>query len=363
MGREIPLRRVRGVRLLAAVGVALMTLTVAACGGDDDNEPAGGSGKRDIKVGLAYDIGGRGDKSFNDAAAAGLDKVAKELKVEKKELDAVANETENDKYSRLKLLCQGGFNPVIAVGFVYAGNDPANGPIAKAAKDCPNTQFAIIDDASVTADNLANLVFAEEQGSFLIGAAAALKTKTGVVGFVGGCDVPLIKKFEAGYAAGAKAAKPGIKVSVNYLSTPADKCSGFNDAAKGETSAGGLFDAGADIVYQAAGGSGTGVFKAAKSKGKLAIGVDSDQYDTATADLRDVIITSMLKRVDVAVYDFVKDAANGTFRGGKTEFDLKADGVGYSTSGGKIDDIKSRLDEYKQQIIDGTIKVPTEPTG
>jgi basic membrane protein A len=351
------------LRLLGAACVVFVGLGTAACGGGDTSTSGDKSGSsKTVKVGLAYDIGGRGDKSFNDAAAAGLDKVADELKIEKKELEAVPNETENDKYSRLKLLCQAGYNPVLAVGFSYAGNDPANGPLVKAAKDCPNTQFAVIDDASATGVNIANLVFAEEQGSFLVGVAAALKSKTGSVGFVGGCDVPLIKKFQAGFTAGAKAANPAVKVTANYLSTPADKCSGFNDAAKGETSAGGLFDGGADVVYQAAGGSGTGVFKAAKAKGKMAIGVDSDQYNTTSAELRDVIITSMLKRVDVAVYNFVKDAASGNFKAGTITFDLKAEGVGYSTTGGRIDDIKSKLDEYKQQIISGSVIVPTEPT-
>lgn len=353
--------RVRGLNVLAVVGVMTVAMGTAGCG--DKKEPAGSSsaGGKTVKVGLAYDIGGRGDKSFNDAAAAGFDRAKKDLSLEVKELEATPNETENDKYSRLKMLCRGGYNPVIAVGFVYAGTDAANGPLVKAAKDCPDTHFAIIDDSSATASNIANLVFAEEQGSFLVGAAAALKSKTATVGFVGGCEVPLIKKFEAGYTAGAKAVSPTIKVSVNYLSTPADKCSGFNDAAKGETSAGGLYDAGADIVYQAAGGSGAGVFKAAKAKGKLAIGVDSDQYLTAADDLKSVIMTSMLKRVDVAVYDFIKNAAAGTFTGGTSTFDLKADGVAYATSGGQVDDIKSKLDDYKKQIIDGSIKVPTEP--
>jgi basic membrane protein A len=150
-------------------------------------------------------------------------------------------------------------------------------------------------------------------------------------------------------------------VLTNYLSTPADKCSGFNDPAKGQTQAEGMYDQGADIVYQAAGGSGTGVFKAAKGKGKLAIGVDSDQYNTVDAALKDVIITSMLKRVDVAVYEFIKSSAAGSFKAGVQVFDLKKDGVGYSTSGGKIDDIKSKLDEYKRQIISGAVAVPTAP--
>ncbi len=349
------------MKLLATAGVAIVALGVAACGGKSDTGSGSDTGsKKTVKVGLAYDIGGRGDKSFNDAAAAGLEKAQKELNLQTKELEANKDETENDKYSRLKLLCDGGFNPVIAVGFVYAG-DPETGPMAKAAKECPNTKFAIIDSAAVTQPNVANLVFAEEQGSFLVGAAAALKSQTGHIGFVGGCLVDLIKKFQAGYEAGAKAVKSDIKIDVNYISTVADKCSGFNDPAKGQTTAEGLYDGGADIVYQAAGGSGTGVFKAAKTKGKLAIGVDSDQYNTVTPDLKDVIITSMLKRVDTAVYQFVKDQGEGKFTAGPTTFDLSKDGVGYSTSGGKIDDIKSKLDDYRKQIIDGKITVPTKP--
>jgi basic membrane protein A and related proteins len=356
------LRQARGMKLLAVAGAAVLTLGMTACGGDDGDSGSGsGSGdtKKSIKVGLAFDIGGRGDKSFNDAAAAGLDRAKSELNVEVKDLEATANETENDKYERLKLLCTGGYNPVIAVGFVYAGADPKTGPLAKAAADCKDTKFAIIDDQSVTAPNVAGLVFAEEQGSFLVGVAAALKSKTGTVGFVGGCDVPLIHKFEAGYKAGAEAGKAGTKVLSNYLSTPADKCSGFNDPAKGETTATGMYEQNADVVYQAAGGSGTGVFKAAKAKNKLAIGVDSDQFNTVEASLKDVIITSMLKRVDVAVYEFIKAQSAGSFTAGPVVFDLAKDGVGYSTSGGKIDDIKAQLDDYKQKIISGSIKVPT----
>ncbi|WP_205862347.1 BMP family lipoprotein [Planosporangium thailandense] len=358
------MRRARGMKLLATAGVTLVALGTAACGGNGNSNNSGsGTGdgaKKTVKVGLAYDIGGRGDKSFNDAAAAGLEKARSDLDIKTKELEASKDETDNDKYSRLKLLCDAGYNPVIAVGFAYAG-DPQTGPIARATKDCPNTKFAIIDDASVKMPNLANLTFAEEQGSFLVGAAAALKSQTGHIGFVGGCDVDLIHKFQAGYVAGAKAVKADVKVDVNYLSSVADKCSGFNDPAKGQTAAEGMYDGGADIVYQAAGGSGVGVFKAAKNKGKWAIGVDSDQYNTVTPDLKDVILTSMLKRVDNAVYSFIKDMGDGKFTPGETVFDLKADGVGYSTSGGKVDDIKAKLDDFKQQIIDGKITVPTKP--
>jgi basic membrane protein A len=361
MRKEIVLRPARGIKVLATAGAAIVALGMAACGTDNGGGGTPAPTKATVKVGLAYDIGGRGDKSFNDAAAAGLDKAKTDLNIDPKELEAGATETENDKYQRLKLLCTGGYNPVIAVGFVYAGVDPANGPVSKAAKDCPNVKFAIIDSV-VDASNVASLVFAEEQGSFLVGAAAALKSTAGRIGFVGGCKVDLIGKFEAGYIAGAKAVKQDIKVDVNYLSTVADKCSGFNDPAKGKTTAEGMYDGGADVVYQAAGGSGTGVFQAAQAKGKKAIGVDSDQYNTVDPALKDVIITSMLKRVDTAVFEFVEAFAKNAPLTGMQVFDLKRDGVGYSTSGGFVDDIKTQLDAYKADIISGKITVPTKPT-
>ncbi|WP_426510054.1 BMP family lipoprotein [Dactylosporangium sp. McL0621] len=352
------------MKVLAAAAVAFVALgTITACG-DDKNSAGDGSSappaKKSVKVGLAFDIGGRGDKSFNDSAAAGLDKVKSDLNLEVKDLAAVAGESENDKYSRLKLLCTSGYNPVIAVGFVYDGADAANGPLARAAKDCPNTKFAIVDGAT-KADNVADLTFAEEQGSYLVGVAAALKSTKGTVGFIGGCQVDLIKKFEAGFTAGAKATKADIKVLTNYLSTPADACKGFNDPAGGKTAASGMYDQGADIVYAAAGGSGSGVFEAAKDKKALAIGVDSDQYNTVSdASLKPVIMTSMLKRVDNAVFNFVKDYADGKFTAGATVFDLKVDGVGYATSGGKIDDIKDKLEAAKADIASGKVVVPTK---
>ena len=357
------MRQVRGMKVLATAAAAIVALGFMAACGNSDNDSAGDTTaptKKNVKVGLAFDIGGRGDKSFNDSAAAGLDRVKSDLNIEVKDLAAVAGESENDKYARLKLLCEGGFNPVIAVGFVYDGADSKNGPLARAAKDCPNTKFAIVD-GSTAASNIADLVFAEEQGSFLVGAAAALKTKTGTVGFIGGCSVDLIKKFEVGFAAGVKAAKPTVKVLNNYLSTPAEACKGFNDPANGNKQANGLYDQGADIIYAAAGGSGTGVFEAAKAKKTLAIGVDSDQYNTVSdASLKAVIMTSMLKRVDNAVFNFVKDFADDKFTAGPTVFDLKADGVGYATSGGQVDDIKTQLDQFKADIVSGKITVPTK---
>jgi basic membrane protein A len=171
-------------------------------------------------------------------------------------------------------------------------------------------------------------------------------------------NTPLINKFEAGYDAGAQAVNKNIKIESAYLTQPPD-FTGFNDPGKGKTAAEGEFDAGADVVYHAAGGSGLGVFQAAKAANGLAIGVDSDQYKTASADLKPVILTSMIKHVDVAVYDFIKSVKDGKPLTGTVTFDLKAGGVDYSVSGGQVDDIKSKLDDYKKQIIDGTITVPT----
>jgi basic membrane protein A and related proteins len=350
------------LRRVTTLAAALLAgaLVLTACGGDDDTStnPGGKGGSKSptaaaLKVGLAYDIGGRGDQSFNDAAAAGLDKAKTELGVEAQEAEASSGEADSAKEERLRVLANAGYNPVIAVGFAYSA------ALAKVAKELPDTQFAIIDDAAAVGDNIENLTFAEEQGSFLVGAAAALKTKSDNIGFVGGVDVPLIHKFEAGYEAGAKAVNPDIKIQVKYLTQPPD-FSGFGSPDKGKTAAAGMYDAGADIVYQAAGGSGGGVFEAAKAAGGLAIGVDSDQYKTADPAVKDVIMTSMLKKVDVAVFDFIKRVSEGNFKAGPTVYDLAKGGVGYSTSGGQIDDIVPKLEDYKQKIIDGEITVPTK---
>ena len=348
----------RVTRLATAILAGALVLT--ACGGDDDAAEPEGTGSEssapasDIKVGLAYDIGGRGDQSFNDAAAAGLDKAKTDLGIEATEVEAAQGEPESAKEERLRLLAQNGFNPVIGVGFAYSAS------LAKVAKEFPDTNFAIIDDAGAVGPNIANLTFAEHEGSFLVGAAAALKSKTGNIGFVGGVEVPLIKKFEAGYAAGAKAVKPDIEIQSRYLTQPPD-FSGFGDPAKGKTAAEGMYQGGADVVYQAAGGSGGGVFEAAQAAGTMAIGVDSDQALTAAEGVRGVIITSMLKKVDVAVFDFITTVTEDNFQSGEVVYDLEADGVGYSTTGGQVDDIAAQLDDYKAKIISGEIEVPTAP--
>ena len=350
----------RTTKFAAILAAGILALT--ACGSDSDggsegsDSPASDAPKSDIKVGMAYDVGGRGDQSFNDSAAAGLDQAKDEgLVADAQESEAEDGEAESAREERLRTFADAGYDPVIAVGFAYAS------AVGKVAKEYPDIHFAIIDDSSLEkVPNVASLVFAEEQGSFLVGAAAALKTEADHIGFIGGVETPLIQKFEAGYVAGATAVNPDIKVDVKYLTQVPD-FSGFGDPAKGKTAAQGMYDGGADIVYHAAGGSGGGVFEAAQEAGAKAIGVDSDQYNTADPSVKDVIMTSMLKNVNVAVYNYLKEVSGGTFPSGKTTYDLKVDGVGYSTSGGFIDDITDQLDDYKQQIIDGKITVPTEP--
>jgi basic membrane protein A len=329
-------------------------LTLSACGSDEGGAEGDDTGEDAVKVGMAYDVGGRGDQSFNDSAAAGLDEAMEEFGMESQESEAEDGEPESAREERLRTFADAGYDPIIAVGFAYAS------AIGKVAAEYPDVHFAIIDDSSVEADNVASLVFAEEQGSFLVGAAAALKTETDQIGFVGGVETPLIQKFEAGYVAGAESVNPDIEVDVTYLTQVPD-FSGFADPAKGKTAAEGMFDNGADIVYHAAGGSGGGVFEAASESGNWAIGVDSDQYNTADPSVQDSILTSMLKNVNVAVYEYLSQVNDGDFPSGVTTYDLEVDGVGYSTSGGFVDDIVEQLDELKQQIIDGEISVPTAP--
>ncbi len=340
----------------AAAVSSVAALSLAACGGSDstgDSTSAEGGSGSDVKACLAYDVGGRGDQSFNDSAAKGLDKAKDELKVQTAEVEASQGENDAAREDRLNQLIESGCTDIIAVGYIYAK------AVGGAAKENSDIQFAIIDDASEDSagENVAQLTFAEEQGSYLVGAAAALKSKSNKVGFIGGVDVPLINKFQAGFEAGAKAVNPDIEVSTKYL---AEDGSGFADPAKGQTAAEGMYDNGADVVYHAAGGSGSGVFKAAKAAKKMAIGVDSDQALTAEEDVRDVILTSMVKNVDVAVFDHIKAVTEGDMQSGNIIFDLKAGGVDYSTTGGKVDDIKDKLDGYKQEIVDGKVTVPTK---
>jgi basic membrane protein A and related proteins len=336
------------------------SLALAACASDEEtgggtaNE---GGGSEDLKIGLAYDTGGRGDRSFNDSAYAGVEAAVAELGGDIQEVSP--NDDGSNRAELLSNLAEQGFNPVIAVGFAY------DEVIGEVAPEFPDTTFAQVDGSNfdgAKGDNVTGLLFAEHEGSFLAGVAAALKTETGTIGFVGGVDTELIQKFQAGYEAGARAVKADINILSQYIS-PAGDFSGFGDPARGKIVAQGMFEGGADIVYHAAGGSGQGVFEAAAAAGGRAIGVDSDQYNTVDDPaLKAVIMTSMLKRVDNAVQAFITDFSEGNVEGGTDVVnDLSTEGVGLATTGGFIDDIQDDIDGYRQKIIDGDIEVPTTP--
>ena len=390
---------IKSKRLLAA-GLAA-SLVLAACGGDDDDaaepaeepaaeepaaeepaaeepaaeepaaeEPAAEPAGEPFNVGLTFDIGGRGDQSFNDSAAAGIDRAVEELGITFSEAEPNA-----DGSNRAELLqLQADQSPlVIGVGFLFAAD------VAAVAAENPDTNFAVIDDAMLNfevdppapvCDNCAGLTFAEEQGSFLVGVAAALNTQANTVGFIGGVGgFGLIEKFEAGFEAGVKAVNPDITIISQYI-TQAPDFDGFVAPDRGREIALAMYDQGADVVYHAAGASGAGLFEAAAERSESsgskvwAIGVDSDQYNTSAPEVRDYILTSMLKRVDVAVFEITKAQADGTFASGNTVYDLSVDGVGYSTSGDFLTAEQiATIEDYKQQIIDGTIVVPTTPEG
>ena len=350
-----------------AAAAAVLTLTMAGCAQNDDDGGGGGGASDDIcggdgdgpKVGLAYDVGGRGDQSFNDSAAAGLQKAVDDLDATCTEAEASDGEPESAREDRLRQLADAGHNPIIGVGFAYSAS------VDVVAPDYPEVSFGVIDGFDPTPDeandNVAYLGFAENEGSFLVGAAAALKTEADHIGFVGGVNNDLIKKFQAGFEAGAQEVNPDIEIDVSYIEETDLK--GFNDPAGGKTAAAAMYEGGADVVYHASGGSGAGVFDAAveAGEGMWAIGVDSDQYLTASDDAKDHILTSMLKRVDVATFNAIQAVADESPLTSYVVYNLEQDGVGYATSGGFVDDISSDLDGYADQIISGEIEVPEAP--
>ena len=349
---------------LLAVGV-IAALGLAACGSDDDSasesgdatestEATGATADGDCAVGMAYDVTGRGDKSFNDAAGAALEQAQADLGISFSESTPTGD---GDRAERLQGLVDEGSGIVQGNGFLFFDS------LTEVATNNPDTSFTIVDSV-IDLPNVASLTFAEEQGSFLVGAAAALKSQTGTIGFIGGVENDLIKKFEAGYAAGAAAVNPDIDILVNYITQPPN-FDGFNDPARGKEIATSQYEAGADVIYSAAGGSGLGAFEAAVDAGApgevWAIGVDSDQYNLVSEELQPYILTSMLKKVDVATFDTIDAFCGGSFAAGVQTFDLSVDGVDYSTTGGFVDDIADQLDEYKAQIVAGEIEVPTTP--
>ncbi|MFF7261233.1 BMP family protein [Streptomyces sp. NPDC008159] len=342
-----------------AVGVASLALAATACGGTSSESGNGGDGESKGTKGLAiaYDIGGKGDQSFNDAAYAGLQKAEKEFGYKTADIEPTEGETDADKQQRLESLAKQGYNPVVGVGFAY-------GPAMEAAsKKFPKTTFGIVDSV-VEGDNVASLVFAEEQASYLAGVAAAKATKSNTVGFVGGVDIPLIHKFEAGYKQGVQDTSGGkVKVISQYLTQTAEE-GGFSSPDKGKAAAEGQIEKGADVLYAAAGLSGQGVIEAAAKAKVWAIGVDSDQYkQEALAAYKGSILTSALKDVGGAVYTLAKSVEDGKPLTGVQTFDLKVNGVGLAESNpefAKIAGLSDAVAKAKQEIIDGKIKVKTE---
>ena len=288
---------------------------------------------------VIYDMGGKFDKSFNEAAYNGAERWKKEGG--KPYLDfEIANEAQREQ--AMRRMADKGANPIIAIGFSQGST------VEKVSKDFPKLQFAIIDSV-VKAPNVESIVFKEQEGSFLVGMMAAMASKTGKVGFIGGMDIPLIRRFQCGYEQGAKYANPKAEVTANMTGTTP---SAWNDPTRGAELAKAQFAKGVDVVFAAAGGTGIGVYQAAKDGGKLAIGVDSNQNHLQPGTM----LTSMVKRVDVAVYNAAKKTNPGV-----TVLGLKEGGVDYALDKNNEKlvsaDMKKKVDAAKADIIAGKIKV------
>ena len=334
---------------LALVALALL----AAAGCSKPAKEAATPAAATFPVGLVFDIGGRGDKSFNDAAFAGLTQAQKDLGIRFTTLETSEG---SDREAQLRQLASGDSKLIFGVGFLFTDD------VRNLAKEFPDKKFACIDYTVTPNDtlppNLVALKFRENEGSFLVGALAAWLSKTHKVGFVGGMEIPLIRKFQAGYVAGAKAADPKVEVLVKYAGTTG---AAFKDPTKGKELGLAEYHAGADIIFHASGSTGLGVFEAARELKKLAIGVDSDQYDEAPG----VVLTSMVKRVDTAVFDTIKETKDGQWKSGVRDFGLAEHGVTwvYDDRNKALipDAVKAKVDSLQALIVAGTLHVPTEP--
>jgi basic membrane protein A len=347
-------------RMRWSAPLVMLALAAAACGGGNPAETGQGGDGEAPSAALAFDVGGLGDQSFNDAAYRGLQSAIDDGLVAEKDTDYIEpNASGSNRDDNVVNLADQGYDLVVPVGFAFSEG------IDEIAGEYPDVNFAVVDGFAQEADNVSNLTFKEHEGSFLVGAAAALKSEAGTIGFLGGqSGTGLIERFQAGYEAGAKEIDPDIEILVEYIG---DSTAAFNDPTRGEALSAKMYDEGADIIYHAAGASGAGLFTAAVQADGLAVGVDSDQSLTASPEQRKLILTSMLKRVDTAVFDAIQQTTEGSFQSGTQVFDLAEDGVGYAVNKYNDNprllsqDIQARLDELKQKIIDGGIKVPEEP--
>ena len=356
------------MRPLSLRSFALTTVLALAAAGCGNEAPGGGGGgdgdgeaQSSLRVGMALDVGGLGDKSFNDAAKRGLDRAISEGLISEENTELLeTNQTGSNRDDNMVNLADQGFDLLFGIGFAFSEG------VAEIAGDYPDQNFAIVDGFATfvneDATNIADLTFKEEEGSYLVGIAAAMASETGTIGFLGGQEgTGLIEKFQAGYEAGARSVNPDIEVLVQYIG---DSTQAFVDPTAGEELSAGMYDDGADVIYHAAGQSGLGLFKAAVEANKLAIGVDSDQYLTASEEEKPLILTSMIKRVDVAVYEAIKQVVEGEFQAGFQVFGLEQDGVGYSDSNPALtEEMKAAMDQAIDGIVSGDITVPEEPEG
>ena len=309
-------------------------------------------------IGIAFDLGGKEQPGFNQLAYIGFKTFAKTHPGwTEKDLQGNGGDTDASRAQRLKLLVSAGCNPIVVVGYSYT---PALKIVAAAN---PNVKFSLVDD-SFDAPNVEGLLFHAEEGSYLVGMAAALTTKTNSVGFIGGVNIPLIQAFEAGFKAGVYKVNPKIKYQSTYASNPPD-FSGFNAPDKGHEAALGMFQNGADVVYSAAGSTGQGAHKAAfeLGKGHWSIGVDADEALFASnAKYKSVILTSALKNVDAGVNSFLSDVVGNTFTPGAHYFDASNGGVGFTTTGNYLSKATvAKLNAIKYSLASGAIVVPTDP--
>ena len=324
-----------------AFTATLLGLAIAALGAVGAVAPAGA---QDFVPAVVFDMGGKFDKSFNEAAYSGAERFKKETGIAYRDFEVTA---EAQREQALRNMARRGAHVVVGIGFSQATS------LEKVAKEFPNIKFAIIDSV-VNLPNVRSVVFKEHEGSFLVGMAAAMASKSGKVGFVGGMDIPLIRKFALGYEEGAKFVNPRVEVFQNMTgTTPA----AWSDPTKGGELARSQFDRGADVVYAAAGATGLGVLQAAKDKGRLAIGVDSNQNHLHPG----AVLTSMIKRVDLAVYDAFKSAKDGTWKSGVVVLGVAENGVGYSMDQHNrsliTPDMEKKLEQARADIVAGKIKV------
>jgi basic membrane protein A len=305
---------------------------------------AGAAAAQDFQPAVVFDMGGKFDKSFNEAAYNGAERFKKETGIAYRDFE-VTNEAQREQ--AIRNMARRGANVIVGVGFAQET------AMTKVAQEFPQAKFCIVDSV-VDQPNVRSYVFKEHEGSFLVGMAAGLASKTNKVGFVGGMDIPLIRNFLVGYEQGVKHVKPNAEIIANFAgTTPA----AWNDPAKGAELARSQFDRGADVVYAAAGATGLGVLRAAADGGKLSIGVDSNQNHLHPGS----VLTSMMKRVDNAVYECMKSAKDGSWKAGKQALGLKEDGVGYALDDNNrkliTADMEQKLEQAEQQIIAGQIAV------